>query len=404
MPWTPDEQNQLTGFSRYSKEQFSRLERQHNIMVFVGNGFDLQILQKYEYPADHQTTYSAFYKYLQTRNFEQSNCIFSAMQREYAISQSEDGHENWSDIEYHISNLVNSNHVGMDQLQSDLQAVQQEFVEFLQSIITPDLLQKLSSDTEEHGWSSRSLSSFLGDITDRTDFTSMKFPSSINHYYLFNFQFINFNYTPLLDNYIFLDKKQFNPLKNKTVDTHFLFRNDPLGYIHPNNVDDIGYSGYILTSVVHPHGDFNIPRSLLLGMDAPNNFKAYRDPRHKLSKPYWGRNNERFEASFKQADLFIIFGSSIGSSDGWWWRHIASELIDAAKDAQADDRAREFEPELIIYRRTCGPNETPESTVKEFCRAAGYNPGTEPAEYLASRIHVVTYNDFTPRFFLSTSN
>ena len=40
---------------------------------------------------------------------------------------------------------------------------------------------------------------------------SLEFPPRVNHYDLFNYLFVDFNYTTLLDNYIYLDQDQFDP-------------------------------------------------------------------------------------------------------------------------------------------------------------------------------------------------
>ena len=37
-------------FEKYNKNTFYSLRKQHNIMVLVGNGFDVAVLQKYNIP------------------------------------------------------------------------------------------------------------------------------------------------------------------------------------------------------------------------------------------------------------------------------------------------------------------------------------------------------------------
>lgn len=58
--------------------------------------------------------------------------------------------------------------------------------------------------------SKKSLSLFLKDLSE-VDFKKFKFPKTTTHYNMFNFLFVNFNYTSLLDSYIYLDKNQFDP-------------------------------------------------------------------------------------------------------------------------------------------------------------------------------------------------
>ncbi len=103
------------------------------------------------------------------------------------------------------------------------------------------------------------------------------------------FQFVNFNYTTLLDNYVYLDQVQFDPLTHSTVDTHFLFKNDPSSHWTPGDTPDRGYSGYVVSNVIHPHGVLSSPRSLLFGIDAEDNYKQTRGSTQRLQKPYWSQ-------------------------------------------------------------------------------------------------------------------
>ena len=63
-------------FKDYTKGNgISGVERQHNIMVFIGNGFDISVLGKYR--SDKLvTSYSKFYDYLQYKNFNKSNLLY----------------------------------------------------------------------------------------------------------------------------------------------------------------------------------------------------------------------------------------------------------------------------------------------------------------------------------------
>ncbi|GAA3514127.1 hypothetical protein GCM10022262_42140 [Georgenia daeguensis] len=237
----------------------------------------------------------------------------------------------------------------------------------------------------------KSLSEFLHDITDPEEFKEMKFPMETGtHYHLFNFLFVNFNYTTLLDNYVFLDQLQFKPRKYSTVDTNFTFRNDPRGHLHASNATDAGQSGYVLTDVVHPHGILSTPRSLLFGIDADDDYDKTQNHYNELRKPYWAQSNVLFKSHFAQTELFIIFGCSLGDSDGWWWRSVARAI--------AGGRA-----ELIIYRRQDSDGHTVESVQARFLEAAGVDIRDPARADIERRIHVIIYDDSTPRVFLNTS-
>lgn len=74
------------GFVRYSRDEFDHLRRQHNIMVLVGNGFDIQTLHDYEHPVDSR--YETFFYYLQMRGFDPTNVLFQRMKNELLLHSS----------------------------------------------------------------------------------------------------------------------------------------------------------------------------------------------------------------------------------------------------------------------------------------------------------------------------
>ena len=53
-------------YQKYTKKDFEDLEKQHNIMVLVGNGFDIAVLNKFSsgLMEGKTTSYSDFYDYL----------------------------------------------------------------------------------------------------------------------------------------------------------------------------------------------------------------------------------------------------------------------------------------------------------------------------------------------------
>lgn len=371
------------GFVSYAKDQFGSLAKQHNIMVLVGNGFDIQVLHEYEQQVD--TRYEPFYFHLKMRGFDPENSLLMYMEQEKA-----GGRENWSDVEAAVAAAVKGGRESSERIFANLRAMQAEFADFLRGVVSNELLENFGADTVANQWSVKTLSEFLGDIADPGDFRSMEFPVQAGrHYGLFNFLFVNFNYTTLLDNYVYLDQVQFAPRKHETVDTNFAFRNDPRGHLHPSNVRDAGQSGYVLAEVVHPHGVLSTPRSLLFGIDAEDDYDKRRRPDNKLKKPYWAQCNVRYRYHFDQTELFIIFGCSLGDSDGWWWRHIARALANG-------------ESELIIYRRQDAGGHTIDSVKARFLEAAGLEPRDSTSRRVLSRIHVIVYDDSTERIFLST--
>lgn len=394
------------GFIRYTTDEFDQIGRQHNIMVLVGNGFDIQALHDYCQPIDSR--YAPFYHYLKMRDFDSENVLFRHMEEELKLHQQYGGHSDWSDVEAAISTALEQSPGQAGKVFADLQAVQAAFAQFLQMVVPSSLLDNIGTDAREHKWSHASLSEFLRDIVNAQDFMSLEFPPRVNHYDLFNYLFVNFNYTTLLDNYIYLDQDQFDPLKHRTVDTNFLFKNDPRSHWRPGREPDYGYSGYVTSNVIHPHGILSTPRSLLFGIDADDNYKETRTNSDHLKKPYWSQAHALYRNHFTQADLFIIFGCSLGESDGWWWRNIVRALRTTKTQTYlADHLSRagevvEEHAELIIYRRQDNGQHTVDSVKNQFLAAAAVAEDAEDRQTIADRIHVVIYDDQTPRTFLNT--
>lgn len=394
------------GFTRYSCDEFDRLSRQHNIMVLVGNGFDIQALHDYSRPTDSR--YEPFYHYLKMRNFRSGNEILKCMEEALACHRQYGGYANWSDIENALSVALERNPGRIESVAEDLREIQTAFAQFLQMVAPSALLDEIGEDARRYSWGSSSLSEFLADIVDPEDFKALEFPKRVNHYDLFNFQFINFNYTTLLDNCIYLDQAQFDPLKHRTVDTSFLFKNDPRSHWAPGHPPDYGYSSYVVSNVVHPHGILSTPRSLLFGIDAPDNYKNRRNPLDRFSKPYWSQAHALFRNQFMQTDLFIIFGCSLGASDGWWWRNIVRSLRATKRQTYSQDHSVspgevvEERAELIIYRRQDADQHTVESVRDRFLDVASVGEEAGDRRELAERIRVIIYDDETPRTFLNT--
>lgn len=169
------------------------------------------------------------------------------------------------------------------------------------------------------------MSAFLYDLPDRA-FRNSEFPKNTANLDLYNFVFVNFNYTPLLDDFIYLDQVQFDPLPLKTVDRNFQFQSNPRGVGAAGVRPFDSSSSYLMTEVIHPHGQQSIPRSLLFGIDEPDMRAGNQDPRLRLAKPLWAQNKPRYSHLFDDTELFIIFGCSLGGVDRWWWRNIAEAL------------------------------------------------------------------------------
>ena len=341
------------------------VKRQHNIMVFIGNGFDISILRKYR-KDKLITSYSKFYDFLQYKGFDNENLLYKK------VSEDKDlGKENWSDFELSLAEMVEGGY-SLEKLEVDLRKIQDMFLLFLNDIVTPEVLMDVNRDAEKYAWASNSISKFLGDLNKR-DYEKIEFPLHTNHYSMYNFLFINLNYTFLFDNYIYLDRSQFDPHKHRTVDTNFDYVRDDTEHVMN---EDTRWSSFIMADTVHPHGYQSIPRSLIFGIEDENS--DLTRGRFRFNKSYWVQTSRRYGSYISSANLYIIYGASLGKTDGWWWRSIYDNILDKNS-------------ELIIYYYSDVKIE--EEFVKElFIQASWPERDRQEHEKVKDRIYVVIYD------------
>lgn len=395
------------GIRKFDRFDFKRLnikeeKQQHNIMMLVGNGFDISILNHFNMSI--KTDYNSFFHYLNLINFDTENILYKQMDilrqhHESELRDGKDGFPDWSDFESRLqehipkTQLSESNELSeYNQLREHLAEIQQQFSKFLTSAIDSRLLYNLDQSAQKFHWAYSSFARFLADL-DENDYELMSFPRNVNHHHLFYFNIINFNYTPLLDSYLHLDQKQFDPHVHKTVDTNFLFRRNPRNFPKQHRADnypnaETGCSAYLSTEIHHPHGTQSIPRSLLFGIDGTDEIASDGSSR-RLEKNFWAQTHRRYYKMIKETELFIIFGSSTGETDRWWWRHILKSVFDGA--------------ELIIYKyfhskydaKSADPRK-----IKENFFVSNYDDGLfegqdkiDSKKKCLDRIHIVRYSD-----------
>jgi len=374
------------GHRDYTTAGFDSPEVQHNIMAFVGNGFDLQVASDYQMPID--TRYASFYHFLKLRSFDETNPILQEMEELQRARK-----DNWSDVEAVVEKMLRENRVRPRELGESLKRIQEQFSQFLELAVPSSLLVRLGADSMNNNSAVTSLQEFLGDL-DRDDYARLQFPKRINNFDVFNFFFVNFNYTSLLDDFVYLDQQQFDPRPYKTVDRNFDFKIDP-GAVAGEWGDH--FSSYVTSDVVHPHGHQSIPRSLLFGVDTPQHVRGNQDPALRLAKPFWAQNDLRYRHLFDDAELFIIFGCSLGESDRWWWKHIADAL---GTERTRSDGVRKYSPELILYWFNGGGNVWDVDAVcDKFLEFAAPSERARLREY----VHVVMHDAGTARNWLNTS-
>ncbi|MDO4813687.1 MAG: AbiH family protein [Gemella sp.] len=369
------------GFIKYTNEEFSALDDgQINILALFGNGVDMQLMEYLSSP--YRTSYENFYKYLCYKNFDDKNIIFRKMKQDK--KENEYNHNmknNWSDFENSLIEIFNEDkEIDDKKLAIDFDRFQKEFSNFLNEIVTPEMLARLGSDSTERNLAVNSFTRFLGDLSEE-DYKKLNFPSEVDHYKLFNWEILNFNYTSLLDNILTLDKIQFDPEPRKTVDRQINY------YVNPNNYKNnyckfnssTIFSCYLMTNIRHPHGYQNVPKSMLFGFDNKNQITNNKELAKYYLKPYWAQNDKKYKSYFKETDLFIIYGMSLGNSDYWWWSNILGALLTTSS-------------ELIIYKYYQNEiNETKERVIDDFINLAMSDDIVIDRDKLHSKIAIVQY-------------
>lgn len=345
------------------------IKEQHNIMIFIGNGFDISVLSKYR-DDSLVSSYSKFFDFLCYRGFNEDNLLYKRMEEDR-----NNGKENWSDFESSLGELLQCGTPAI-KLENALTEMQSMFLLFLNEIVTPQVLLKLNNDISHNEWGKKALSEFLGDL-DREDYEKIHFPEMTNHYNMYNYLFVNFNYTSLFDDYIYLDKYQFEPHPYKTVDTNFDFYPNPNGYKKLGSDARTIWSSFIMLETIHPHGYQNIPRSLLFGIE--NNEYAKNRTLRRFNKSYWAQCNQKYKSYFNDVKLFIIYGMSIGETDNWWWKNVYECLLNGNSEL------------IIYYYDECN---TEKDTIKQrFIMACNMDSSEEDIVKIKERIYVVLYND-----------
>lgn len=351
------------------------VKEQHNIMVLVGNGFDISVLKKYRRDK-LVSSYSKFYDYLCYKDFNKSNVLFGKM-----VKDKEEGKKNWSDFECSLGELIEKK-LPDKVLDYALKEIQDMFLLFLNEIVNPELLLKLNEDAEANHWGAESLSKFLEDLCEE-DYKKISFPNSLDHHHMYNYLIVNFNYTSLLDNYIFLDKEQFDPHKHKTIDTNFTFYPDPNLYkkVRCNTWENL--SSFLIVNTIHPHGYQNIPRSLLFGIENQRD-KSEREL-NRFNKSYWAQNDQKYRKYFDDTRLFIIYGTSIGETDSWWWANIYNSLL-------------KKNSELIIYYYNA--NDCSSDEIKQmFIASCKISESEETNSKVKAKIYVILHKDKNHKMF-----
>ncbi len=361
------------------------------IMVLVGNGFDISVLKKYGKGVT--TSYTTFYSFFKYINGENSNNFFIEQMK----TAQEKNEPDWCDFEailtQNIENISSKDSEKISRLNKDLNEVQHSFSRFLNDVVDSDIINKLSKATsvqvDDKQWGSitypeRSYTQFLGDLSNE-QYKRCIFHNRIDHGEELKYIFMDFNYTSLLDNYLYLDKDIFSPKPYLTSNNNINFITNPKQYeghctIEYNRSYINASCKMLPVDIYHPHGYQDIPKSLLFGTESLECNKV-KDERRTFIKSYWARDEERYANKFKDTSLFIVYGCSLGVSDSWWWNKIYERLLD-------EDFA-----ELFIYNYE---NEDRDAVIKKFINGCGKdNITTDEYAKIIKHIFVIDFGEET---------
>ena len=360
-------------------------------MVLVGNGFDISVLKKYGKGVT--TSYTTFYSFFKYINGENSNNFFIEQMK----TAQEKNEPDWCDFEailtQNIENISSKDSEKISRLNKDLNEVQHSFSRFLNDVVDSDIINKLSKATsvqvDDKQWGSitypeRSYTQFLGDLSNE-QYKRCIFHNRIDHGEELKYIFMDFNYTSLLDNYLYLDKDIFSPKPYLTSNNNINFITNPKQYeghctIEYNRSYINASCKMLPVDIYHPHGYQDIPKSLLFGTESLECNKV-KDERRTFIKSYWARDEERYANKFKDTSLFIVYGCSLGVSDSWWWNKIYERLLD-------EDFA-----ELFIYNYE---NEDRDAVIKKFINGCGKdNITTDEYAKIIKHIFVIDFGEET---------
>lgn len=191
----------------------------------------------------------------------------------------------------------------------------------------------------------------------------------------FNYSFIIFNYTEIVDAF-------FENFSKESIS---------LGTRHYKNTS---YANSI-KDIIHVHGTVN--KDMILGV---NDISQISNPKifdnqppellNSLIKINTNRMNEAMidEKTLKilnTSDLIYIYGMSIGDTDAIWWQRII-ELLNKKRNLHIIIYAFESPKDILLRRKIIAFERSLKEKFLSFC--------PENNEALMERIHVVSYNIF----------
>lgn len=168
---------------KYGGKHFNKIVAQNDIMVFVGNGFDIKILKKLNKKI--LPLYQKFFDFLEYAECNKENKLFLKMKQDKGNT------ENWCDFENALYELIPTG--DLDELNEHLFELQTLFSMFLSNIVTTEVIKEIGSNATKYNWAINSLENILGDL-DTDSLQNMNFSKNViknGHHQLFKRNFIS---------------------------------------------------------------------------------------------------------------------------------------------------------------------------------------------------------------------
>lgn len=115
---------------------------------------------------------------------------------------------------------------------------------------------------------------------------------------------------------------------------------------------------------------------MLFGIDMPQYDKG-RSVEKRLIKSYWSQYDVKYKPYMEEAELFILFGMSLGKTDAWWFDEIYDALLNR-------------DSELIIYMYGDKSDDEIKQSFVDVC-VRHHDDSTDNKEKIKNRICVKTF-------------
>ena len=125
---------------KYGGKHFNKIVAQNDIMVFVGNGFDIKILKKLNKKI--LPLYQKFFDFLEYAECNKENKLFLKMKQDKGNT------ENWCDFENALYELIPTG--DLDELNEHLFELQTLFSMFLSNIVTTEVIKEIGSNATKY--------------------------------------------------------------------------------------------------------------------------------------------------------------------------------------------------------------------------------------------------------------